>query len=178
MDRICLADRETIARQIGRSPRGEITIARRCVYGHPQVLQVHPIVDGKPFPTLYWLSCPFLRRAIGDLEGQGWVGRLERRLAVEEELRDALDRAHAEYIAARRRLLSADAGRELGQRGIGGIADRRRLKCLHLHVAHALVGGNPIGDAVLGMLERRACEAEKTICSSLARGRSRSEINR
>jgi hypothetical protein len=187
MERVTIGDQELIARQMGRAPRGEYVIARRCVYRFPQVLRVPPVVDGNPFPTLYWLTCPFLCHAVSELEGRGWVGRLEQRLAAEAELRAALNRAHVEYVAVRRGLLSMEeeqefAGRgqlrELDARGIGGIADRTRLKCLHLHVAHALVDRNPIGDIVLGMLAQSACEAEKTICSSLVGGRSRSQINR
>jgi hypothetical protein len=187
MERVTIGDRELIACQIGRVPRGEYDVACRCVHGFPQVLRVSPVVEEKPFPTLYWLTCPFLRRAISELEGLGWVRQLEVRLSVDVELRAALDRAHAEYVAARRSLLTAQEERELAERGqlreldargIGGIADRRRLKCLHLHVAHALVGRNPIGEIVLQSFTRSACEPEKTICSSLVGGRSRSQINR
>jgi hypothetical protein len=144
-------------------------------------------MEGNVFPTLYWISCPFLRRAIGELESQGWVKRFEERLALEVELREALDRAHDEYVKSRLDALTQEERRELEKRGqlegmdrkgIGGIADRGHLKCLHLHAAHALARGNIIGDAVLKMLEKTACEAEKAICSSLVGGRSRSEINR
>jgi hypothetical protein len=144
-------------------------------------------MDGGLFPTLYWISCPFLRRAIGEIEAQGWVKRFEQRLALEEGLRESLDRAHEEYARTRldsltqeesRELEARDRLQELGRKGIGGIGDRSHLKCLHLHAAHALVGKNPVGDLVLEMLGQTACEAEKTICSSLAEGRSRSEINR
>ncbi len=187
MERVTLGDQELIARQMGRAPRGEYVIARRCAHDHPQVLRVPPVVDGKPFPTLYWLTCPFLCRAVSELEGLGWVRRLEARLASEEDLRAALDRADGEYVAARRKLLSMEEERELARcgqlreletRGIGGIADRTRLKCLHLHVAHALAERNPIGEIVLHMLAGPACEPEETICSSLVGGRSRSQINR
>jgi hypothetical protein len=187
MERVTLAEAELIARQIGRAPRGEYSIVQRCPHGFPRVLRVPPLVDGAPFPTLYWLSCPFLCRAVSDLEAAGWVSRLEKRAAEEQGLRAALDRAHDAYIAERRRFLAADevgaleaSGRLrlLDERGIGGIADRARLKCLHLHVAHALVGENPIGSIVLGMLTQTSCAGEKAICSSLARERSRSQINR
>jgi len=83
-------------------------------------------------------------------------------------------RAHRSYIGQRLKLLSPDdlAYLEerrmlpaLTQRGIGGIANFARIKCLHLHAAHALVGDNPIGEIVLDLLERRACPAENVICS-------------
>ncbi len=187
MERVSLDDRRVIERQLGREPRGAFSVAVRCPHGHPQVLRVAPLVDGRPFPTLYWLSCPFLGRAVGSLESQGWVGRLERRVADDPELRLALSRAHEEYIAAREELLtpelrrtSAVAGQIGGLvgRGIGGISDRRRLKCLHVHVAHALAGTNPVGEIVLEMLSARACSPKDAICSSLVGERSRSQINR
>jgi hypothetical protein len=167
-----------IASQIGRAPRGDVSIVRTCPHGYPQVLRVSPWLDGAPFPTLYWLSCPFLVRAIAALEAEGWVARLEDRLGRDRELRAAFDCAQEEYVAERSRLagqmqgLTTPNGRrlaDLGGRGIGGIADRSRLKCLHLHTAHALAARNPIGDLVLGLLRRSACECGKAICPSLER---------
>lgn len=181
MERPSLTDRDVVTRQLGRAPRGRFSIARRCTHGFPQVLEVSPMMDGDPFPTLYWISCPFLRRAIGELEAEGWVKRFEERLLCEAPLRDGLDRAHDEYARARRDMLTPQEVHELDARGqlealdqggIGGIVDRTHLKCLHLHAAHALVGENCIGRAVLQMLAETACRPEKKICSSLA-GRSR-----
>jgi hypothetical protein len=187
MERVTLEDAQLIARQIGRPPRGAFAVAARCPHGFPQVLKVSPLVNGTPFPTLYWLSCPFLCRAVSDLEAAGWVSRLEERVAGDDKLRDALEQSHNDYVAARSRCLDSGDRRALAacgrlrlleERGIGGIADRTRLKCLHLHVAHALVETNPIGSAVLGMLGQTACAPEKTICSSLAGERSRSQTHR
>lgn len=171
MERVSDHDALLIARQIGRTPRGEYTIERRCPHGYPQVLRVPPWVEGEPFPTLYWLCCPFLVGAVGRLEAEGWVRRLEERAAAEPELRAGLDRAHDGYIAERRQLIACPDGsieaEQLNGRGIGGITNRARLKCLHLHVAHALARENPIGDLVLAMLSETACGREKKICSSL-----------
>ena len=188
MERASREEAELIARQIGRAPRGEVTVARRCPHGYPQVLRVPPWIDGAPFPTLYWLSCPFLVRAVAAIEADGWVARLEHRLAEDPLLRADLERAHAAYIAKRSSLLHGagnlttaeqERRRQLAVRGIGGIADRSRLKCLHLHVAHALAGRNPIGDLVLGQLTDLACEREKAICSSLGeRGADRGSTDR
>lgn len=180
MERVSLDDRRMVERQLGREPRGAFSVAVRCPHGHPQVLRVAPLVDGRPFPSLYWLSCPFLCRAVGGLESQGWVGRLESRVADDQELREALSRAHEEYIAAREELVTPELRRTsaLAGRGIGGISDRRRLKCLHVHVAHALAGTNPIGEIVLEMLPARVCSPTNAICSSLVGERSRSQINR
>ena len=68
--------------------------------------------------------------------------------------------------AADRRALEASSRMSaLSARGIGGISDRRYVKCLHLHVAHALAGENPVGRLVLEGLEVRECE--NGICSAL-----------
>ena len=46
-----------ITEQLGRAPRGIEAVAAVDGNGTPLVLRMAPIVDGKPFPTLYWLSC-------------------------------------------------------------------------------------------------------------------------
>ncbi|MFC2083269.1 DUF501 domain-containing protein [Candidatus Bipolaricaulota bacterium] len=170
-----LDDRKIVAAQIGRSPRGEIAVSVRCSYRFPQVIRVHPVLQGKPFPTLFWLTCPFLAKEIDHLEAAGWVKRLEKRMTEASDLRAAIHEAHQRNCHLRERLLSpqekamleADgtiAG--LSGRGIGGISDWDRLKCLHLHVAHELAVENPIGNIVLGMLSRRECLPKQVICSA------------
>jgi len=175
MEQATLEDERIITAQIGRRPRGLYGIAVRCPYGYPQVIVVHPIVEGKPFPTIYWLTCPYLSKGIDRLEAEGLIGKLEEKLRGDDSLRERLAAAHRSYIVERDRLLSAadrryleERGmmRGLNERGIGGIADFSRLKCLHLHVAHALVSGNPIGEIVLDLLERRACPEGEVVCSS------------
>jgi len=139
------------------------------------VIRVHPVVAGKPFPTLYWLTCPFLSKEIGHLEAAGWVKRLEARMAEEDDLRIAMHEAHRRTCAQRDGLLSAEdkdvlaeAGARLGfhGRGIGGISDWDRLKCLHLHAAHALADENPIGSIILRRLPSLECSPQQVICSA------------
>jgi hypothetical protein len=176
MESIPLSDRNVIAAQIGRRPRGLVGVSVRCSHGYPQVIRVRPLVDGKPFPTLFWLTCPHLIRETDYLEADGWIGRLERRMAEDGELREGMARAHERYIekrfaslsdGERRSIESCGQASSLLEKGIGGIADRRRLKCLHLHVAHALADKNPIGAIVLGMLPAPECRPEQVICSTL-----------
>src|SRR5439155_11917820 len=51
------ADREAVERQLGRRLRGRVRVAVRCGCGLPAVIETFPLVDGEPFPTLYWLTC-------------------------------------------------------------------------------------------------------------------------
>ena len=175
MEPLTLEDKRIIAFQIGRDARGVIAVPRRCVYGYPQVVTVYPLLEGKPFPTMYWLTCPFLHREIAALESTGMIARLEEQIANDPKQAEQVLRAHRSYITRRRDLLSPDDLSyieeknmlpALMERGIGGIADFSRIKCLHLHAAHALVDENPIGRIVLSSLSRRECPKDDMICAS------------
>jgi len=187
VERVTLTDERTIAVQIGRVPRGLSGIPRRCGYGFPVVARVHPVVDGKPFPTLHWLTCPHLARRVDRFESEGWIGQLEARLAADPKLAAELAAAREEYVRARLALLSdAEAGyleargmlRSLRERGIGGIAEPGRIKCLHLHVAHELASANPIGRIVLGAIDPMECLSEEVICSAPSGAEQIQRINR
>jgi hypothetical protein len=146
---VSAADLEIVAQQLGRTPRGTRAIASRCPSGHPNVVQTNPrLPDGTPFPTMFYLTCPKLNSLVSTLEGSGLMKEQTERLAVEPELAAAYQRAHESYLAER------DAIESLGtQVTAGGMPSR--VKCLHVHVAHALAKGpgvNPFGDEALALL--------------------------
>lgn len=181
MEPVSLEDERAIAFQLDRQPRGLLGVERRCRYGYPQVVSVHPLVEGKPFPTLFWLTCPFLVQAVDRLEGEGWVKRMEDLLEKDASLARSLAEAHRRYITEREALLSPRDRALLEEngmleslltKGIGGTADFRHVKCLHLHTAHALTRGNPIGERALALLAETVCPPSKKICSA-HEGRSR-----
>jgi hypothetical protein len=139
-------DLAAVTAQLGREPRGVLAVAHRCPCGQPSVVRTAPrLPDGTPFPTLYYLTCSRLAARIGTLESEGRMRELTERLAADPELAAAYQRAHDAYLAER------DAIEPLGT-GVsaGGMPDR--VKCLHVHAAHALAAGpgvNPVGDEVL-----------------------------
>lgn len=105
------------------------------------MLETYPVVDGEPFPTLYWLTCRRAIAAVGRLESAGRMRELNERLASDAAFAEALAAAQADYLARRDALavLGPDAG------GVGG-GPADRIKCLHAHYAHHLVCGcNPVG---------------------------------
>ena len=135
--------------QLGRPPRAMRAVAHRCPSGHPSVIQTNPrLADGTPFPTLYYLTCPRLTALVSRLEASGLMRELTERLDTDPELAEAYLAAHRAYLAER------DAIEPLGTEvSAGGMPTR--VKCLHVHVAHALAvgpGTNPIGDEVLTRL--------------------------
>jgi hypothetical protein len=175
MEPLSLKDEKVIAEQLGRVPRGLLGIEQRCTYGYPQVVRVYPLVEGKPFPTLFWLTCPFLAKQIDHLEAEGSIKYLQALLETDSSLAAAFREAHRTYITERNRLLSPEDRatleetgmlKDLLEKGIGGTADFVRVKCLHLHVAHALARDNPIGHRVLEVLSERACPPKQVICSA------------
>jgi exopolyphosphatase/guanosine-5'-triphosphate,3'-diphosphate pyrophosphatase len=104
--------------------------------------------EGKPFPTLYWLTCPTAVKAISRLESEGWVKRFADRARSDPELGDALERAHRSYAEERGRWA---AGAEAWG-GVGGT--RAGVKCLHAHYANHVAGGeDPVGADVAELVE-------------------------
>jgi uncharacterized protein len=145
------ADREIIARQLGRPPRALVAVAHRCPCGQPDVVETSPrLEDGTPFPTLYYLTCPRATAAASRLESAGRMREWQDELGTDPELAADYQAAHEAYLAIR-------DGRDVlpTRMTAGGMPDR--VKCLHALAAHALAagpGGNPIGDrAVAGMGE-------------------------
>jgi uncharacterized protein len=139
-------DLATVAAQLGRRPRAVRAVAYRCPCSLPAVVQTAPrLDDGTPFPTLYYLTCARLVSQAARLEGEGRMREMTERLATDPDLAAAYQRAHEAYLAER------DAIEPLGTAvSAGGMPDR--VKCLHVHVAHALAAGpgvNPFGDETL-----------------------------
>ena len=126
----------------------------QCPWGYPQVILCRPCYRGKPFPTLFWLTCPYVAAACGRLESSGGVALLE------EFLKPRAHEYRAYTATYRRARLSLIGSVEkhflrrfqpqiwavLERTGIGGIRTARPLtvKCLHLQAAAALgLPGHP-----------------------------------
>ena len=62
-------DLALVSWQLGRPARAFRQVAVRCVHGLPAVTEQAPFcADGTPFPTTYYLTCPWLVAAIARLE--------------------------------------------------------------------------------------------------------------
>jgi uncharacterized protein len=100
--------------------------------------------DGAPFPTFAWLTCPWLAQRAAAAESRGETAEWARRAAADEGLRARL----AETDRVVREVRAAESGGEDHCRsvGIAGQRDPLGVKCLHAHLALALVGiDDPIG---------------------------------
>jgi exopolyphosphatase/guanosine-5'-triphosphate,3'-diphosphate pyrophosphatase len=177
---ILLHDEKIIVNQLARKPRGLLGVACRCFQGVPAVIITHPLFEGKRiFPTNWWLTCPWLNKAISYLEGHGGVERVDQEISLEA--------IHHHYALRRQALVPWPGRWELFLRspslyqimvesGVGGIIPPGGVKCLHTHYADYLVEGqNPIGEWVHDQLSKeligryatscRVCE-QPTLCPS------------
>jgi uncharacterized protein len=163
-------DRRVVAGQLGRPPRGRWKAIARCRYGWPQVIAVAPLLeDGTPFPTTFWLTCPYLVEAVSALESAGQAAEFTRLLDASPSLAEQVLDADAAYRVAR---AAANRGVDpCAPAGIAGQSDPLVVKCLHARVAAFLAGvTDPIGGATIGLLGQAglgvSCEDDR--CASLA----------
>ena len=158
-------DLAVVGGQVQRAPRAMSRVVARCPFGFPAVVEDLPYDQGgRPFPTLYYCTCPSLVAAVGELESAGGVRSWSRRLDEESTLAASLEAAVDVTRRRRRRLVDrygltmVDAGSSL-MTGVGGVADKGGVKCLHAHVAHAFAHpGYVFGAAILASVADPWCE--------------------
>ncbi len=143
-----------IARLLGREPRGLEAVAAAHADGRPMVIRVSSLIEGKPFPTLFWLIDPELNYRIDREEAGGLIGSMQQQVDTDSLLRHSMTDDHRAYIALRASHITEAMEAELEQRGladvlasrgVGGIADFTRIRCLHTWYAAHLVLPNTIG---------------------------------
>lgn len=151
---------EIIKYQLGREPENIGGIAVFCPFEKPAVLLTLPYSrEYGVFPTIYWLSCPYLVKEVSRLEDKGLIRKYTVMLEKDCSMKERLMAAHQDYGVVRMKLLSDVSKRYLVDKksilevlsdsGIGGIRDRKGIKCLHTHLADYLVKEkNPVGEQV------------------------------
>ncbi len=167
------ADVSVVAGQLGRAPHAMSAVAARCPFGFPAVVEDLPYDEvGRPFPTLFYCTCPTLVAAVSRLESDGGVAAWTRRVAIEPQLARSAADAAADSAVRRADLVRAyglgmvDGGASLAT-GVGGVSDLLAVKCLHAHVAHALARpGYALGEAMLAEVTDPWCDDRR--CAAYA----------
>ena len=105
---------------------------------------------GEPFPTTFYLTCPYAVARIGRLEDGGGVARYRVLVGADPAARASLRAATADQRRLRGPApVMADGGSGLAA-GIGGVAAGDAIACLHAHAAFALARpGYQFGQAIL-----------------------------
>ena len=134
--------------QLARPARPFRRVAVRCPHGFPAVTEQPAFdPDGTPFPTTYYLTCPWLVAAIARREADGGVREWGERVNADPTLAVSLRDADDEQRRIRPELDAGVAGRRNGG-----------LKCLHAHAAFALARpGYELGERILADAGERWC---------------------
>ena len=149
--------RDFVAERLRREPRGFRDVAAFNAEGLPASIRVSSIVDGKPFPTLYWLIDAELSLHIDRLEAAGWIARVQSEIAINAVFRQRMQHDHAKHVALRDGYLLDDDRKilasnnmlaALSKRGIGGISEPDRIRCFHTWYAAHMVVPNCVGKIV------------------------------
>jgi hypothetical protein len=120
-------------------------VARRCSNGWPQVVVCRPVTaNGTPFPTVFWLTCPYLDRKCGVLESRQKIHDLE---IVLSENRSEISKWHHDYANLRKKLMEKEKIKAdnmcavlksfeiYGVGGINMVSSPCSAKCIHLQTA-------------------------------------------
>ncbi|MGI9657999.1 MAG: DUF501 domain-containing protein [Gaiellaceae bacterium] len=144
-----MSDQQVVSWQLGRPARAFRDVAVHCPHGFPAVTRQSPMTaDGTPFPTSYYLTCPWLVAAVSRIEADSGVARWTARAAREPELAASLADAQTRQRALRPEL----------DVGIAGTANDDSLKCLHAHVAFAMAAPPyALGESVLAEIDEPWC---------------------
>jgi hypothetical protein len=147
-----------VAAQLRRAPRAPWRVATTCKYGFAQVIASPSVLeDGERFPTWAYLTCPYLTKVIAAEESAGacerWTQDLKRRAKCAVALLD-VDRE------VRRKRAAEGGGKDAcADVGLAGQKSPLKVKCIHAHVAYALVGLNdPIGKEFLSRHSRTCAD--------------------
>jgi len=157
-----------------------------CEWGYPRVIVCRPLFGGAPFPTLFWLSCPWLVLQAGRLESEGGVRELEEVLASRRSAWVSFN-IHASLMrlfmisSCQRKFMNRFSPKiydVLRRTEVGGIYPSERItaKCLHLQLAAFLaMKGHPGADWLKGNFPDLSCpDPGKEVCGLFPAWRERS----
>ena len=134
---------------------------KKCCFNHAQVIICKPLSKSlRPFPTTFWLMCPYLIKLAGTVESQGGVSELEKFLTT-RKLNHQWREYNFEHQRIRLKLTNKNLAKfmrkyhgkifkSLIRGGVGGIrydTEKINVKCLHLQTASFIaLGHHPGGE--------------------------------
>ena len=151
-----------VTERLGREPRGFCDVAAFNEDGKPAVIRVSSVVDEKPFPTMFWLIDTDISLKIDRLEAAGWIATLQQIVNESDVIKYQMQQAHDAHRRLRESFLGEAESALLNERGmmpalsnrgIGGIQEPDRIRCLHTWYAAHMVEPNCIGGAVDQLME-------------------------
>ena len=164
-------DKEIIAFQLGRRPLFPLMrVAKRCKKGFPQVIINFPTKDGKIWlPTIFWLTCPYLHYVLSKIENTGLIKVLENKILKSPFLRKKLLKDQKRCTEIKDIYFSFlkiydPYGEKFFKRGVGGVFNPLKIKCLHLHYAFFLGSGRGVIGEIVDKILRKQ-EIDSRFCN-------------
>lgn len=159
-------DKRIVEIQLNRRIDNFFETNKYCPFGYPAVITVNPFFKKVAAPTMYWLTCPYLIYRVDRLESESnLISKLGKKLEKDIEFNNLMNKSHQRYAEKRSNLItkkqlekaksiSNDLFNTLLNSGVGGIKDKKGIKCLHTHLADYLVGEtNPVGEIVFKKID-------------------------
>ena len=155
-----------------------IISVKKCGFNHVQVITCRPLSKKlRPFPTTFWLMCPYLIKLAGTVESQGGVNELEEFLRTKKLFHEWHEYNFLHQIL-RLKLINKNQSnfmrryngkifKSLIRGGVGGIkydSENINVKCLHLQTASFLALGFHPGSEWL-KLKGLCGGCKKNLCS-------------
>ena len=143
------SEKQVVEVQLNRNLRSDIKVAAKCHFDLPVVVDVPKnLDDGKPFPTMFWLTCPMYIKKVSTLESHGMVKELDNQLTNNNILNKLWSKRQKSYEKERNKKYKNTKNNISPSGGVGGTLNS--IKCLHSHLADELVTGkNIVGQIVL-----------------------------
>jgi len=148
-------DMTYIEETLGRIPRGILAVSSRSPDGLPVALKMKCVVEKAPFPTHFWLCHALLIEKINFLESQRIVKPMEELIETDNGLAALFLADQKRYQQIRNKCLTEEDIKHLStinildqfkdKRGIGGIENLQKIRCLHMQIAHLVSDANVIG---------------------------------
>lgn len=151
---------QILSKQLGRCLTVDCQIVVYCPQGFPAVTENKPWdKESRPFPTLFWLSCPLAVKKVSQLEASGLIKELEQKLKSNITLQAAFLHGVQAYQQRRQELLKdKNVNFTFLKSGVGGSSNPLAIKCLHAHLAHYLATkNNPIGELIFKQFSWSNC---------------------
>ena len=74
------------------------------------------VEDISVFPTLFWLTCPYLKRVVGQLESKAAINELQQRIAEDPEFASEVEKIISHPCRVEKRLDSRRCSKASWQR--------------------------------------------------------------
>ena len=134
-------------------------------------------INYEAISNLMWLTCPYLNDKIHKLESKGLIRTISNLIQSESKMTLSMNKAHANFYFLRSIIFNDLVGTTFWQKriglfntGIGGISDKKTLKCLHMHFCHFRLCKDNIAGLLTYRLLNQKVRCDEGFCKNANKG--------